>query len=1109
MECVKFISDIGTNSLVKELEKLLKRKGCGNIFCKSVSSGYMPFVMASLFEKTARSFLFVLSDKEEAAFFFDDLNRLGLSDHTIFFPTAYRRVGEFDRIERDSVIMRTDALRRVCDKSDNVIFVTYPEALSEKVVSKKDLQDKTLSISKGDLLEQDQLVKDLVDFGFEHVDFVYEPGQFSVRGSIIDIFSFSNEDPYRIDLFDIEVESLRIFDIENQRSIAKIDSISIVPEMDSSNSKMVSIFDLLKRNTLIASNNLLYLFDRVESIYQQISEKTDQVDSYLVEPSVFREFVMSSPLLQFGVRSEGVIDSHVDFRVSPPPLFHKNFDLLAEDIIAKQKDGYRTIISSSNEKQFLRIVSIFKDKHIDVDFEQLHVANSQGFVEHDQKICLYTDHQIFERYHRFKLKSKKATKSALTIKDLGKLSPGDYIVHIDHGIGEFVGMIRENTNGKVQEGLRIKFKDDDSIIVGIQSLHRISKYRGKDGAPPKINKLGSPAWKNLKAKAKKKVKDIAKDLIVLYAQRKEKEGFAFSADSYLQNELEASFIYEDTPDQEKATIAIKENMESTMPMDRLICGDVGFGKTEVAIRAAFKAVADNKQVAVLVPTTILAFQHFNTFQNRLKDFPCNIEYISRLRKRADVVRILKDLEEGKIDILIGTHKIVGKDVKFKDLGLMIVDEEQKFGVAVKEKLKKFKVDVDTLTLTATPIPRTLQFSLMGARDLSIINTPPPNRYPVVTEVHGFNAAIIEEAITYEMDRGGQVFFINNRVQNIREVESMITRIVPKARVAVGHGQMDGAELESLLLSFIAGEFDVLVATTIIESGLDIPNANTIIINDAQNFGLGTLHQLRGRVGRTNKKAFCYLLAPPLASLPSDSRKRLQAIEQLSDLGSGFSIAMQDLDIRGAGNILGAEQSGFMADIGFETYHKILSEAVNELKNGEFQGLFDKKESDDAVEAFLGVKYVGDCVIDTDLELRFPEYYVESTAERLMLYRELDNITEPEMLSNFTAMLKDRFGDLPKITISLINLLPIRWKAIALGVERITMKNGIMRLTFVSDQDSPFYESPLFSKLIGWVQQQKSGVVEIPAGEKFIMKFRKISSIEDASVIFEQLAELNV
>ncbi|HPR61087.1 MAG TPA: transcription-repair coupling factor, partial [Prolixibacteraceae bacterium] len=828
----------------------------------------------------------------------------------------------------------------------------------------------------------------LHEYGFERTDFVFEPGHYSVRGSIIDIFSFAHEEPFRIDFFGDEVETIRSFDIETQLSIKKFDSISVVPNLQTglTNEQRVGLLDFIPNTYLLAFSNLNFTIDQIDKAFIDLTnqENNDQPfdENMLCKGTEFKNHISIFKCIEFGNQTTLSNASTINYNTAPQPQFNKNFDLVAKNLRENTQNDYQNFILSNNPQQIERLEAIFSDRELNVKFTPMPFTLHQGFSDRDLKIAVYTDHQIFERYHRYRLQTANKSKESITLKELNKLHAGDYVVHIDHGIGKFAGLVKTEINGKIQEAIRLVYKDNDSLLVSIHSLHRISKYKGKEGSEPNLNKLGTGAWQKMKSKAKSKVKDIAKELIALYAERLKEKGFAFSHDTYLQQELEASFMYEDTPDQYKATKAVKHDMEKMMPMDRLVCGDVGFGKTEVAIRAAFKAVADSKQVAVLVPTTILAFQHYKTFSERLKDFPAKIGYVSRLRKSNEIKDTLTQLKSGEIDIVIGTHRLVGKDVKFKDLGLLIVDEEQKFGVSVKEKLKQFKINVDTLTLTATPIPRTLQFSLMGARDLSVIQTPPPNRYPIVTELHGFNENVIREAIEYEIDRGGQVFFIHNRVQNIYEVSDFIRKICPKARITVGHGQMDGPVLEKTMLDFIEGKFDILIATTIIESGLDIPNANTIIINNAQNFGLSDLHQLRGRVGRSNKKAFCYLLAPPLSTLSGEARRRLKAIEEFSELGSGFNIAMRDLDIRGAGNLLGAEQSGFIADIGYETYHRILNEAVEELKHEEFKDLFEQQEKEKSGNAFMQLKFLNDCNIETDMEMRFPESYINSTSERM-------------------------------------------------------------------------------------------------------------------------------
>lgn len=1064
-------------------------------------------LLSSLFQKAGKNFIILLNDREEAAYFYDDFNNLGFQEDVLFFPSSYKRSVQFNQPEQENIVQRTEVLNLISKKEKPYLVLTYPEALVERVISHTNLENNTLQVKIKDKISIEFINEFLYEYGFERVDFVYEPGQFSVRGSIVDIFSFSHEDPYRLDFFGDEIDTIRSFNIDNQLSKNKFNQITIVPNIQNNqiNGDRVSFIEFIEGNNLWFGNNLNQFFDRVSEIYRQtiIEHSDENIPNKIIAGNDLQHQLDTKTVFDFG--NDMVFPNYqiIKGQSSIQPVFNKNFELLGENLIEHKKNGYDIFVFSNQEKQFERLQSIFKDKNVNVDFDPVNFVVHEGFIDHELKACFYTDHQIFERYHRFKLKSRKSQKEAISLKELNKLHPGDYVVHIDHGIGKFAGLAKTEVNGKIQEAIRLVYKDNDSLLVSIHSLHRISKYKGKDGGKPNINKLGTGAWQKMKSRTKAKVKDIAKDLIALYAKRRAEKGYAFSHDTYLQTELEASFIYEDTPDQEKSTAAVKADMEKTIPMDRLVCGDVGFGKTEVAIRAAFKAVSDSKQVAILVPTTILALQHFKTFSERLKDFPVNINYVSRLKSTTEIKATLKDVAAAKIDIIIGTHRLVSKDVKFKDLGLLIIDEEQKFGVSVKEKLKQFKVNVDTLTLTATPIPRTLQFSLMGARDLSIIQTAPPNRYPIITEVHGFNDQLIKEAIQYEVDRNGQIFFIHNRVQNIYEVEETIKRIVPGVKTVVGHGQMEGKKLEKVMLDFINGKFDVLIATTIIESGLDIPNANTIIINHAQNFGLSDLHQLRGRVGRSNKKAFCYLIAPPLSTVSTEARRRLQAIEQFSELGSGFNIAMQDLDIRGAGNMLGAEQSGFIADIGFETYHRILNEAIQELKQGEFKDLF-KEDDKEQSQAFLNLKFVNDCVIDTDMELLFPNDYIPGNTERMMLYRELDNINDAEQLATFKNDLKDRFGEMPHESNELLDILPLRWKAIALGMEKIILKNKKMICYFVSDPKSTFYQSRAFMQIVQHVQKSTTkGQMKETKG-KLTLTFSNVPNVETADYILNEI-----
>ena len=1080
------------------------------IHLKGLIGSAKTILLANLFQKSTKSFTILLNDREEAAYFYDDLNNLGLAENTLFYPSSFKRSVQYGQTEQENIVQRTEVLNKILLNEKPYIIVSYPEALVETVISQAGLKINTLGIRKGDKISTDFINEFLYEYGFERVEYVYEPGQFSVRGSIVDVFSFSNEDPYRLDFFGDEVESIRSFNIDNQISKDSLENITIVPNIQNRTIEgiRVSFAEFFQAGNVWFGNNLNQFFDHVTDIHRQtilakVGEENIQDD--IVSGKVLKSQILQNTVFELGTDLAFDITNNIEFHNSKQPIFNKNFGLLGENLTDFSKNGYEIFILSNQEKQIERLQSIFEDTKVSVKFNPVSFTLHEGFIDHNLKFCCYTDHQIFERYHRFKLKSRKAEREAISLKELNMLHQGDYVVHIDHGIGKFAGLVKTEVNGKMQEAIRLVYKDNDSLLVSIHSLHRISKFKGKEGTEPNINKLGSGAWQKLKSRTKAKVKDIAKELIALYARRRSEEGFAFSPDTYMQTELEASFIYEDTPDQEKATIAVKLDMEKMIPMDRLVCGDVGFGKTEVAIRAAFKAVADSKQVAILVPTTILALQHYKTFSERLENFPVRIEYVSRLKTAIEAKQTLKELAEGKIDIIIGTHRLVSKDVKFKNLGLLVIDEEQKFGVSVKEKLKQFKVNVDSLTLTATPIPRTLQFSLMGARDLSIIQTPPPNRYPITTEVHGFNEQLIREAITYEVERNGQVFFIHNRVQNIYEVEATLKRIVPGIKTGVGHGQMDGPKLEKVMLDFINGYFDVLIATTIIESGLDIPNANTIIINHAENFGLSDLHQLRGRVGRSNKKAFCYLITPPLATVNADARRRLKAIEEFTDLGSGFSIAMQDLDIRGAGNMLGAEQSGFIADIGFETYHRILSEAVQELKQEEFKGVFDDFEDQKQTQAFLKLNYVNDCQIDTDLELLFPDDYIKGTSERMLLYRELDNLENEEQLKLFRTGLIDRFGKMPQESHELLEVVQLRWKAIELSIEKIILKNKNMICYFVSDQQSKFYQSPDFLKVVQFIQKTGNGKLK-EMNHKLTLTFENVFNVETADYILKGIID---
>ncbi|MCX6256725.1 MAG: transcription-repair coupling factor [Bacteroidia bacterium] len=1102
-----------------EFVSFLQDQPRANVHLKGLSGSSAAVVCAVSFLSLHRPTLVLATDKEEAAYFYDDLVAFLGEQDVLFFPSVYKRSVHYEQVDPVNIVMRTEVLSRFSNAdSTPFIVVSFPEAIMETVLSQKDLADNTLGLKVGEKLNIEFITEVLHEYNFEKTDFVFEPGQFAVRGSIIDIYSFSNILPYRIDLFGNEVESIRTFDVENQLSKEKLQSISIIPDTQASRVKeeRQPFFSFIPAGTLIWTKNLAYLAEIVDHHFDQYLAKSfigesgeeDKQEQHLISGRSFLSHAGKFSIAEFSHQNAVKAEKVIMFSASPQPAFSKNFSLLSTNLRENSNNNYLNYILSDSEKQIERLQSIFNELNNDVEeFTPVNGTLHEGFIDHQLKICCYTDHEIFERYHKFHLKSGFIRKDTITLNEIAGLHKGDYVVHVDHGIGVFGGLDRIEINGKMQEAVRLVYKDGDILYVNIHSLHKISKYKGKDSESPKIYKLGTAAWQKLKQSTKRKIKDIARELIALYARRKNETGFRFSTDTYMQQELEASFIYEDTPDQITSTQSIKKDMESEMPMDRLICGDVGFGKTEVAIRAAFKAAADSKQVAVLVPTTVLAFQHFHTFRDRLKNFPVTVDYISRFRSPKEIKQIIEKAGEGKIDILIGTHRIVGQDIKFKDLGLLIVDEEQKFGVATKEKLKKMKINVDTLTLTATPIPRTLQFSLMGARDLSIINTPPPNRYPIITELHQFNADIIREAIEYEVSRNGQVFFVHNRVQNIREVEVLVKKLVPKARVVVGHGQMEGRELENVMLDFIYGDYDVLIATTIIENGLDIPNANTIIINDAHHFGLSDLYQLRGRVGRSNKKAFCYLLAPPMSMLTDDARRRLKALEDFSELGSGFNIALQDLDIRGVGNLLGAEQSGYISDIGYETYHRILDEAIQELKDDEFKDLYKTEEnSDDETDVDLvadtglpesPAHYLKDCHIETDLELLFPQEYISNISERIKLYRELDSIVDEPSLLEYENRLIDRFGELPAPSEELLNVVRLRWVAEKNGFEKIILKGGMMICYFISDPESSYYKSKTFSKVLEFVQKQKRLCQMKEIKNKLILSFEGVNNVKDA------------
>jgi len=1085
-----------------------------------VGSGTM-LAVAGLFDRPGKQqHLIVLGGKEQAAFFYNDLENLFDEAETdynkkkiLFYPTSYKRPYEPESADRAYQLSRTEVLKRFMSGDRKTVVVTYPEALAEKVVDKQYVTRNTMKLKVGEEVSPDFVSDLLAEFDFESVNFVAEPGQFAIRGGIVDVFSFSNDHPFRIEFLGDNVESIRTFDPSTQLSLQNMNQITLLPNVQDRHirEKRVGFLDYLPGNTVIWIQDINFTIDQVNREFEKAItafEKTNKDESNMQPEILFQkgdELLRKLPgfrIVEFGHTLYFKDARQIVFNQKPQPAFNKNFELLINDLLQHSKQGYTNFIFSDNPKQVERLHSIFESIQFEqpktgrAHFEPVMKSISAGFIDNDLKIVCYTDHQIFDRYHKFRLREGFGRKEALSLQELYDLKPGDYVTHIDHGVGRFDGLQIIDNNGRKQEAIRLTYKNNDILYVSIHSLHRISKYVGKEGTVPRLDKLGSNAWKNLKNKTKKRVKDIARDLIRLYAKRIASEGFQFIPDTYLQNELEASFIYEDTPDQLKATQDVKKDMEAPYPMDRLVCGDVGFGKTEVAIRAAFKCVNDSKQVAVLVPTTILALQHFKTFSDRLKDFPVTVDYINRFKSTAKQKETLHRLKEGTLDIIIGTHRILSRDIEFKDLGLFVVDEEQKFGVAAKEKLRQLRTNVDTLTLTATPIPRTLQFSLMGARDLSIINTPPPNRYPVQTEVRPFKEEIIREAINYEVSRGGQVFFVHNRVQNITEMYDMLTRFVPGVRIIVAHGQMEGAKLEKAMMDFIEGEYDVLLSTTIIESGLDIPNANTIIINNAQHYGLSDLHQLRGRVGRSNKKAFCYLLAPPLSALTDEARKRLKSITEFAELGSGFNIAMRDLDIRGAGNILGAEQSGFISEIGYEMYQKILNEAIRELKEDEFKEMFagEQKVTD----------FVPDCQLETDLELLIPDHYVAGINERLNLYKELDNIGEEEGLVEFARMLKDRFGPLPEETKNLIQSVRLRRLAQRAGFEKLSLKFGRMTGTFTGKQDSLYFQSEAFGKVLQFVQQHPAVCEMKEKNDKLTLRFEKVRTVRKAISLLEKL-----
>lgn len=1115
------------------IQKIQKDKSIRTVFLQGLVASAAPMFFASIAERWKTTTVFVLNDNDEAGYFYNDLKTIampvdgeGKVAEVLFFPSSYRRAVKYGQRDAGNEILRTEVLTRLsalASETDNALplyIVTEPSALSELVVSKKQLDERRLTLTVDQHIDIVEVEKTLRSFGFTETDYVYEPGQFAVRGSIIDVYSFSNELPFRIDFFGDDIETIRNFEVETQLSTEKLTRVEIVPELTTMSEEKVPFLQFLPEDAVLVFKDFLYVRDAIDNIYQEgftnqaLTEKLEgkteleqrelevafRKEGQLVPASRWMNDALDFRRIEFGMnhstsdqaKKKDGSRATINFSTSPQPLFHKNFDLLSKTLRDYLLQGYKLYIFADSEKQTLRLRDIFdslSDTKVSSESESLSVADMsvvgddvralpftpvnrtlhEGFVDSTLKVCFFTDHQIFDRFHKYNLKSDKARqgKMALTMKELQEMEPGDFLVHVDFGIGKFAGLVRVPAGESYQEMIRLVYQHNDIVDVSIHSLYKISKYRrGDSGEVPRLSVLGSGAWDRLKEKAKKRIKDIARDLIKLYAKRRREKGFAFSPDSFMQHELEASFLYEDTPDQLKATQELKQDMESARPMDRLVCGDVGFGKTEVAIRAAFKAAVDNKQVAVLVPTTVLAFQHYQTFKKRLKDMPVRVDYLSRARSAKQTKQVLEDLAEGKIDILVGTHKLIGKSVKWNDLGLLIIDEEQKFGVSTKEKLRQLKTNVDTLTMSATPIPRTLQFSLMGARDMSIMRTPPPNRYPIQTEIASFSHEVIADAINFEMSRNGQVYFVNDRISNLPEIANLIKKYVPDCRIAIGHGQMKPEELEEIVMGFMNYDYDVLLSTTIVENGIDISNANTIIINDAHRFGLSDLHQMRGRVGRSNKKAFCYLLAPPLAALNPEARRRLEALETFSDLGSGFNLAMQDLDIRGAGNLLGSEQSGFMEDLGYETYQKILNQAVMELKNDEFQDLYE--EEMDEGKQITGDDFIDDCAVESDLEMYFPDNYVPGSSERMLLYRELDNIEKYEDLDAYRQRLQDRFGPVPRQGEELMQVVALRRVGKRLGCEKIILKQGRMQMQFVSNPNSVYYQSAAFDKVLNYI-----------------------------------------
>lgn len=1124
--------------------KLLQENRGSNIFLQGQQASATPLLFAAVATEIKQTFLFVLQDADEAGYFYHDLTQVMGTQNVLFFPSSFKRSVKYGQRDSANEILRTEVLARVSarDKqaTESFLIISYPEALSELVVSKQHLDERRLSLKTGQQqIDITDIAHKLREYGFQEVDYVYEPGQYSVRGSILDVYSFSCENPFRIDFFGREIDTIRTFEVQDQLSKDKLNEIEIVPELATLTTERVSFLNFLPSNSVMVYKDFAYIRDVIAHVYDEGYSKqaiTEQLEGAteieqkqiidelnkektLLSPSQFAQQAATFRTIEFGIHAGKTSSSAlqketkydiIKFKITPQPLFHKNFDLLVDSLDDYILQGYKLYILADSDKQNQRLKDIFADmdsqKAKSIAFEPVNKTLHEGFADDDLKCCFFTDHQIFDRYHKYNLKSDgaRAGKMALTMKELQEMEPGDFIVHVDFGIGKFGGLVRVPAGNSYQEMIRIIYQHNDKVDVSIHSLYKISKYRRSDtGEPPRLSTLGTGAWDRLKEKTKKRIKDIARDLIKLYAQRRHERGHAFSGDSYLQHELEASFLYEDTPDQSKATQDVKADMESQRPMDRLVCGDVGFGKTEVAVRAAFKSACDSKQVAVLVPTTVLAYQHYQTFKNRLKGMPVRVDYLSRARTAKQTKQVLTDLEDGKIDILIGTHKLLGKAVKWHDLGLLIIDEEQKFGVSTKEKLRKLKTNVDTLTMSATPIPRTLQFSLMGARDMSIIRTPPPNRYPIHTELATFSHEVIADAINFEMSRNGQVYFVHDRINGLQEIANLIHKYVPDCRIAIGHGQMPPEELEKVLMGFMNYDYDVLLSTTIVENGIDISNANTMIINDAHRFGLSDLHQMRGRVGRSNRKAFCYLLAPPKSSLTPEARRRLEALENFSELGSGFNLAMQDLDIRGAGNLLGAEQSGFMEDLGYETYQKILNQAVTELKNDEFQDIYAEQMAQG--NDISGEEFVEDCAIESDLEMYFPDNYVPGSSERMLLYRELDNINDDNDLEAYRQRLIDRFGEIPQEGLELMQVVPLRRLGKRLGCEKISLKQGKMNMQFVANPESAYYQSRTFSAVINYVGYHPRRCDFKQVGTRRLLTISEIPTVEAAvSVLREML-----